>query len=114
MYVGINHYKINLIGPDLKNAAIKLVKNFRVELFVNNLRKPADLTQQITKLLTNAVQFENHGMSYMYSGEHGISHTNLYVIKKKLSIYIYVIMTDVSPKLSRNCRQYLILIKLCQ
>jgi hypothetical protein len=23
-------------------------------------------------------------------------------------------MTDVSPKLSRNCRQYLILIKLCQ
>jgi hypothetical protein len=70
MYVGINHYKINLIGPDLKNAAIKLVKNFRVELFVNNfdnnLRKPADLTQQITKLLTNAVPFENHGMSYMY------------------------------------------------
>jgi hypothetical protein len=26
----------------------------------------------------------------------------------------YVIMTDVSPKLSRKCRQYLILIKLCQ
>jgi hypothetical protein len=59
----------------------------------------------------------------MYSGEHGISHTNLYVIKKKLSSLSFVviiinhhilIMNDVSPKLSRKCRQYLILIKLCR
>jgi hypothetical protein len=35
---------------------------YSVNNFNSNLPKSADLTQQITKFLTNAVQFENHGM----------------------------------------------------
>jgi hypothetical protein len=40
---------------------------YSVNNFNSNLPKRADLTQQITKFLTNTVQFENHGMSYLKS-----------------------------------------------
>jgi hypothetical protein len=39
--------------------------HFSVNNVDSNLPKFADLTQQIATFFINAVQFENHGMSYL-------------------------------------------------